>query len=80
MKEEDSLETASYQINDQMDQLHSKESAENPEEAFGRVVAHWLKCASSEIKEDLKLGIHVICYHAIKHGSVPSFDLSTNSL
>lgn len=52
---------------------------DDAEEAFGRIVAHWLRCAPREIREDLKLGIHVMCFHAIKHGSVPSFDLSSNS-
>ena len=49
------------------------------DDAFGRIVAHWVKCAPKEVQEDLKLGIHVMCYHAIKHGSVPSFDLSLDA-
>lgn len=51
---------------------------EDADEAFGRNVAHWLKCVQPDKKEDLKMSIHVLCYNAIKDAStVPSIDVET---
>lgn len=45
---------------------------DDPDETFGRNVAHWLRCIPQDIKEDVKFSIHLLCYKAMKEGVVPS--------